>query len=146
MVDGLNSNSLKTKGFKQHWFFGPVLKQSGKYTQVVIASIFINLFALVSAFFVMTVYDRVIPNESIDTLLFLTVGVSIVILFDFLMKTVRGSLTDRAGLHIDEEVSEALFDHLSRNEKLIGTKSVGSIATIENANLSDRFLTSFLIN
>jgi ATP-binding cassette, subfamily C, bacterial LapB len=130
MIKSSNSKSSKVTGFEHHWFFGPVLKQSGKYTQVIVASICINLFALVSAFFVMTVYDRVIPNESLDTLLFLTIGVSIVILFDFLMKTVRGSLTDKAGLHIDEEVSEALFDHLSRNEKLIGTKPVGSIATI----------------
>lgn len=120
----------KAPGYRQHWFFGPVLKQSGKYTQVIVASICINLFALVSAFFVMTVYDRVIPNESLDTLLFLTIGVCVVIIFDFLMKMVRGSLTDKAGMLIDEEVSEVLFDHLSRNEKLIGTKSVGSIATI----------------
>ena len=51
----------------------------------------------------MTVYDRVIPNESLDTLLFLTIGVLVVILFDFLMKMVRGSLTDKAGKYIDRK-------------------------------------------
>jgi len=125
-----SNNKNKFSSFKEHWFWGPVLKQTSKYTQVIIASMCINLFALVSAFFIMTVYDRVIPNESLDTLLFLTIGVAIVILFDFLMKMMRGSMTDKAGLLIDEEVSEDLFDHLSRNEKLIGTKSIGSIATV----------------
>ena len=126
----ISNNKNKFSSFKEHWFWGPVLKQTSKYTQVIIASMCINLFALVSAFFIMTVYDRVIPNESLDTLLFLTIGVAIVILFDFLMKMMRGSMTDKAGLLIDEEVSEDLFDHLSRNEKLIGTKSIGSIATV----------------
>ena len=126
----ISSNKNKLSSYKEHWFWGPVLKQTSKYTQVIIASMCINLFALVSAFFIMTVYDRVIPNESLDTLLFLTIGVAIVILFDFLMKMMRGSMTDKAGLLIDEQVSEDLFDHLSRNEKLIGTKSIGSIATV----------------
>ena len=126
----ISSNKNKFSSYKEHWFWRPVFKQTPKYTQVIIASMCINLFALVSAFFIMTVYDRVIPNESLDTLLFLTIGVAIVILFDFLMKMMRGSMTDKAGLLIDEEVSEDLFDHLSRNEKLIGTKSIGSIATV----------------
>ena len=125
-----SSNKVRNNGLVGHWFFGPVIDQWRVYSQVIIASIFINLFALVSAFFVMTVYDRVIPNESLDTLLFLTIGVSVVILFDFLMKMVRGSLTDKAGKYIDQQVSDQLFEHISRNEKLIGSRPVGSIATV----------------
>ncbi len=123
-------DSKKQKPLKSHWFFGPVLRQSSLYLRVIIASICVNLFALVSAFFVMTVYDKVIPNESMDTLWFLTFGVCIVIVFDFLMKMVRGVLTDKAGLQIDTEVSQTLFNHLCRNEKLIGTRSVGSVASV----------------
>jgi ATP-binding cassette, subfamily C, bacterial LapB len=123
-------DSKKQKPFRDHWFFGPVLRQSSVYMRVIIASICVNLFALVSAFFVMTVYDKVIPNESMDTLWFLTFGVCIVIVFDFLMKMVRGVLTDKAGLEIDTEVSQTLFNHLCRNEKLIGTRSAGSVASV----------------
>ena len=123
-------DSKKQKPLKSHWFFGPVLRQSSLYLRVIIASICVNLFALVSAFFVMTVYDKVIPNESMDTLWFLTFGVCIVIVFDFLMKMVRGVLTDKAGLEIDTEVSQTLFNHLCRNEKLIGTRSAGSVASV----------------
>lgn len=123
-------DSKKQKPLKSHWFFGPVLRQSSLYLRVIIASICVNLFALVSAFFVMTVYDKVIPNESMETLWFLTFGVCIVIVFDFLMKMVRGVLTDKAGLEIDTEVSQTLFNHLCRNEKLIGTRSAGSVASV----------------
>lgn len=119
----------KLKTIDQHWFFGPVLRQKALYTQVIIASICVNLFALVSAFYVMTVYDRVIPNETLPTLYVLTVGVSVVILFDFIMKSVRSAITDRASANIDEDVGETLFDHISRNENFVGGQPTGAIAT-----------------
>ena len=113
----------------EHWFFGPVSRQKGTFIQLIFASITINIFALVSAFYILTVYDRVIPNDSIDSLIYLTAGIAVVIVFDFLMKVVRGIVTDNAGIHIDKEVSATFFDHISRNESLIGQKASGEIAT-----------------
>ena len=114
---------------KEHWLFGPISRQKPKIIQLVIASISINIFALISAFYILTVYDRVIPNETTDSLIYLTAGMVVVIVFDFLMKVVRGILTDTAGIEIDKEVAGSFFEHISRNEKLIGTKSTGSIST-----------------
>jgi ATP-binding cassette subfamily C protein LapB len=76
----------------------------------------------------MTVYDRVIPNNATETLIALTVGVLVVVGFDLIMKVLRGVFTDRAGLAIDQEVAESLFDRLARNEKLLGSSSTGSTA------------------
>ena len=118
------------RGYSEHWFFGPVLRHKSIYLQVILASVFINFFALASAFYIMTVYDRVIPNNATETLIALTVGVLIVVGFDLLMKVLRGVFTDRAGIAIDGEVSSDLFDRLSRNEKLLGTSSTGSTANI----------------
>ena len=44
----------------------------------------LDLFQLVSAFYIMTVYDRVMPNNAIDSLIALTIGVGIVLIFDFI--------------------------------------------------------------
>jgi ATP-binding cassette subfamily C protein LapB len=118
------------RGFSDHWFFGPVLRYKGIYFQVILASVFINSFALASAFYIMTVYDRVIPNNATETLIALTVGVLIVVGFDLVMKVLRGVFTDRAGIAIDGEVSRDLFDRLSRNEKLLASSSTGSTANI----------------
>jgi len=63
------------KMYKDHWFFGPVLKNKKLYIQVMAASVFINVFALFSAFYIMVVYDRVIPNNAIESLIALTVGI-----------------------------------------------------------------------
>ena len=123
----MNSPAYR-QGLADHWFFGPVLRNKSLYIQVVIASVFINSFALVSAFYIMTVYDRVIPNNATETLIALTVAVLVVVGFDLVMKVLRGIFTDRAGLAIDQEVAESLFDRLARNEKLLGASSTGSTA------------------
>lgn len=116
------------RSFADHWFFGPVLRNKNLYLQVIFASVFINMFALASAFYIMTVYDRVIPNNALETLVALTVGVLVVVGFDLVMKILRGIFTDRAGLAIDQEVAESLFDRLARNEKLLGSTSTGATA------------------
>ena len=138
-----NSGIHKKPGMVDHWFFGPVLSQRSMYLQIIVASVCVNLFALVSAFYVMTVYDRVIPNESTDTLVVLTVGVLLVLFFDFLMKTIRGQFIDKAGSAIDIEVAETIFHHVSRNEKLIANQPAGAMAsTIKEFDLLKEFLAS----
>ena len=71
---------------KDHWFWGSIIKNKATYIQITLASIFINIFGLGSAFYIMTVYDRVMPNSAYNTLIALTIGMGIVILFDFIVK------------------------------------------------------------
>ena len=115
--------------YKDHWFFGPVLKNKKLYIQVMVASAFINVFALFSAFYIMVVYDRIIPNNAIESLIALTIGILVIVLFDFLMKVLRGLYTDKASAMVDIEVSDHLFDRISRNEQLM-TQKTGAIAAI----------------
>ena len=105
--------------YKDHWFFGPILKNKKLYIQVMAASAFINVFALFSAFYIMVVYDRVIPNNAIESLMALTVGILVIVVFDFSMKVLRGLYTDKASAMVDIDVSENLFDRISRNEELM---------------------------
>jgi len=114
---------------KDHWFWGPVLKNKKLYIQVMAASVFINRFALFSAFYIMVVYDRVIPNNAIESLIALTVGILVIVMFDFLMKVLRGLYTDKASAMVDIEVSDNLFDRISRNEQLIN-QPAGAISAV----------------
>ncbi len=68
----------KTTKIKDHWFWGTALQNKGIYVQVAMASILINIFALMSAFYIMTVYDRVLPNNAMESLLALTIGIAFV--------------------------------------------------------------------
>ncbi len=111
-----------------HWFWDVIFKSWPIYIEVLIASLLINLFALASPLFVMNVYDRVVPNHALETLWVLAIGVTIVYLFDFLMKSLRGYFIDAAGKRSDIILSATIF------EKVLGIKmesrppSVGAFA------------------
>ena len=128
---------------KPHWFWGAVLKRKSDYLQIILASVFINVFALASSFYIMTVYDRVIPNDALETLIALTIGVSAVIIFDLIMKTLRGLFIDRAGKHIDLVFGKDLFERLSRDYSVTNKNQIGTIAaTIKEFDTLKDFISS----
>lgn len=110
--------------------------------QVILASVFINVFALVSAFYISIVYDRVIPNNAVETLIALTIGMLIVVVFDFVIKALRGIYTDHAGTLIDLEVSEALFERISRNEELMARKTGATASVVREFDTLKEFIAS----
>ncbi len=124
--DNRASESLTPK--VKHWFWDVIYKSWPIYTEVLVASLLINLFALASPLFVMNVYDRVVPNHAIETLWVLAIGIVIVYLFDFIMKGLRGYFIDVAGKRADIILSASIF------EKALGIKmesrppSVGAFA------------------
>ena len=117
------------RSLKEHWFYGPVFKAKSIYFQVILASILINIFALASSLYIMTVYDRVIPNNATESLIALTTIIVVVVLFDFVMKIIRGNFVDRASLRIDREVSTELFDKISRHDTTLGRQATGALAS-----------------
>ena len=97
---------------KDHWFWGSIIDNKGTYSQIILATIFINLFGLASAFYIMTVYDRVMPNSAYSTLIALTIGMGIVILFDFIIKLLRAHFIDTAGSNMETKINDSLLKRL----------------------------------
>jgi len=94
------------------WFWGALYKHWWSYAQVGLAAIFINMFALVSPIFTMTIYDRVVPNNAVDTLWVLASGVTVVIIFDLILKTLRAYFIDSAGKKADVTIACRIFDQV----------------------------------
>ena len=92
-----------------HWFWSTIMRQWPIYGEVALAAILINVFALASPLFVMNVYDRVVPNNAVETLWVLAVGVLIVFGFDFLLKILRGYFVDSAGRIADIKLAGRIF-------------------------------------
>lgn len=92
-----------------HWFWSTLLESRGIYRDVLIASILINLFAIASPLFTMNVYDKIVPNLAFDSLWVLAIGVSIIFLFDFLMRQLRSYFIDIAGKKSDVLLSAKIF-------------------------------------
>ena len=94
---------------KEHWLWKKIKNTSSIYRDVIIASVMVNVFALVSPLFVMNIYDKVVPNLAFESLWVLAIGAGIAYIFDFILKQLRGYLIDVAGKKIDIEVSSKLF-------------------------------------
>jgi ATP-binding cassette, subfamily C, bacterial LapB len=94
------------------WLTKPMLAHKATYTKVALAAIMVNLLGIAASMFTMTVYDRVIPNNAIASLVALTIGLGIVLVFDFILRTLRGYFVDIAGADIDHDIGEAVFQRI----------------------------------
>lgn len=131
----------------QHWLYGPLRNNAKIYGQTVMAAFVVNLLGLVSSFFVMTVYDRVVPNQAIESLIALTIGVAIAHIFDFTLKSLRGYFIDIAGQRLDASVGATVFDNLMAMRLESRRGATGALAGLvrEFENLRDFFSSATLV-
>src|SRR5207237_3571462 len=87
----------------------PMRANRSIYWKVALAAVFINIFGLLTSLFTMTVYDRVVPNNATSSLVALTIGFAIVVIFDFVLKLLRAYFVDHAGAQIDRDIGDAAF-------------------------------------
>ena len=92
------------------WFWDVLRYYAPIYRHVALASVVINLIAVASPLFVMNVYDRVVPNNAIETLWVLATGILIIYLFNFLLSSLRTHFVDVAGRNADIVMSSALME------------------------------------
>ena len=112
-----------------HWLWGTLKRSKKIYFDVVIASFIINLFVLASPLFTMNVYDRVVPNNAVETLWVLALGVSVVYGIDLFLKFVRSYFLEIAGKKSDIIMSSILFERVMDMKFSNKPKSVGSFAS-----------------
>ncbi len=128
---------------KDNWFWKSVFENKKIYYQIILASIFINFFAVASAFYIMTVYDKVVPNNAYSSLIALTIGMVAVHIFDFIMKMLRGYFTDIAGQKLDDVVAVKLYDKISSHDSsILGKSNSNIISSIREFETFRDFFTS----
>ncbi len=114
----------------QKWFWDPISKFWTDYSQVILCSFFINILALAVPLFTMNVYDRVVINFAQATLVVLTIGVALALVFDFLFKTLRTYILERIAVQTSSQYDYDLM------ERLINIKDVDmGLSSGEKANL-----------
>lgn len=94
----------------KRWFWDVLRYYAPIYRHVALASVVINLIAVISPLFTMNVYDRVVPNAAMETLWVLSVGIVIVYLFNFLLTSLRTHFVDVAGRNADIVLSSLLVE------------------------------------
>jgi ATP-binding cassette subfamily C protein LapB len=114
----------------RHWFWGPFLDNADIYRNILISAVLINLFGLTSSIFVMTFYNRVIPNGAIETGWVLSIGALTVFLFDFILRTLRGYFIDFAGRRVDVIAARRIYDQLLNMKLASRPASSGAFASM----------------
>jgi len=121
-----NSRTLQLK--QKHWFWSTIKLSSRIYSDVLWASLLINLFVLATPLFTMNVYDRVIPNNAQETLMVFTIGIVLVYILDFFLKFTRAYMLEVAGKKSDIIMSSIIFEKVVDLKMAAHPDSVGSFA------------------
>jgi len=136
-----NSRTLHLR--QKHWFWSTLKLSLPIYKDVLYASLLINLFVLASPLFTMNVYDRVVPNNAIETLWVFAIGVSTIYIIDTFLKFTRTYLLESAAKKSDIIMSSIVFEKVLDLKMAHHPASVGSFAS----NLKDfDSIRSFLTN
>ena len=85
-------------------------------TELVVASLFVNMLALASPLFVMQVLNRYVSNGVDSTLMTLVVGVLIAVVMEFALRQARMRVAHSVSAVPDEEASVSCFGILTRGK------------------------------
>ncbi|MDE2337488.1 MAG: type I secretion system permease/ATPase, partial [Alphaproteobacteria bacterium] len=125
------------------WFWSVLWRYKGIYREVALAALFINLLALSTPLFAMNVYDRVVPNAAFSSLWVLATGISIVFLFDFILRNLRAHFVDTAGRKADNAISARIFERMLGMKMAARPPSVGvHVANLREFETLRDFFTS----
>lgn len=112
----------------RHWFWSAMIQNRALYRDAMVASVLVNMFALAMPLFTLNVYDRVLPNNAVETLWALAVGIILVVVFNLILSSARAYVLDTASKKVDVRLSaqimERVLDIRMENRPL----SVGSFA------------------
>jgi len=95
-----------------HWFWSTLNAFRSNYLHIALAALLINILALAFPLFVMNVYDRVLPNGAVPSLVALSIGILISFAFDLVLRLVRGRMIDLTSKQVDVTLSARLFQQL----------------------------------
>jgi subfamily B ATP-binding cassette protein HlyB/CyaB len=98
--------------FDVTWFLGAVHKYRGLLGEVLVASFFLQLFALISPVFFQVVIDKVLVHRSMSTLDVLVIGLIAIGVFETVLGILRTYVFSHTTNRIDVELGARLFRHL----------------------------------
>lgn len=129
------------------WLAEPMLRNRAVFIRVALAATMVNLFAYAISLFTLLVYDRVLPNLAFDTLTALSIGIGIILLFDFVLRILRAYFIDIAGADMDRDIGAQFFDKIVNIRLASRRGSTGQLAGLirELETIRDFFASATLI-
>lgn len=100
--------------FDFSWFIPAIVKYRRMLGEVLLISLALQLFALVSPLFFQVVMDKVLVHKGWTTLDVLVIGLLIVVVFESILTGLRSYVFSHTTSRIDVELGARLFRHLVR--------------------------------
>ena len=113
---------------ERHWFWAAIMENRRLYRDALIAALLINIFAMAMPLFTMNVYDRVVPNNAVETLWVLAIGITLVVIFNMILSTARSHVVDSASKRVDVRLSAQIMERVLDLRMEGRPVSVGSFA------------------
>lgn len=101
-----------TFGFR--WFIPSLWRYRAALAHVLLASLFVQLFGLVTPLFFQIIIDKVLVHKGLDTLIVIVVGLAAIGIFDVTLQYLRSYALSHTTSRIDVELGSRVFDHLLR--------------------------------
>ena len=133
-----------TRRFDITWFLQAMHKYRRLLSEVIVASFFLQVFALITPLFFQVVIDKVLVHRGLETLEVLVIGLVVVSLFESVLTALRTYVFSHTTSRIDVELGARLFRHLTAlplayfEARRVGD-SVARVRELENIR---NFLTS----
>jgi ATP-binding cassette, subfamily B, bacterial HlyB/CyaB len=108
----LGGPGIDPSAFSLRWFLPSIWRYRKPLTHVVVASFFVQAFALVTPLFFQVVIDKVLSHKGYDTLFVLVGGLAAIGIFDVVLQYLRSYTLSHTTNRIDVELGQRLFSHL----------------------------------
>lgn len=131
------------RSFGLGWFLPSLWRYRKPLAHVLLASLFVQIFALVTPLFFQVVVDKVLTHKGYSTLFVLVAGIAIIGLFDVVLQYLRSYALSHTTNRIDVELGQKLFGHLLRLPLgYFETRSAGqTVARVRELETIRNFLT-----
>ncbi len=101
-----------TGKFDVSWFIPAIVKHKKLLGEVLLASFFIQLFALITPLFFQVIIDKVLVHRGLTTLDVLAIGLLVISVFDVVLNGLRTYLFSHTTNRVDVTLGSSLFRHL----------------------------------
>lgn len=132
-----------TGKFDISWFIPAIIKHKKLLTEVLVASFFIQLFALITPLFFQVIIDKVLVHRGLTTLDVLAIGLLAISVFDVILNGLRTYLLSHTTNRVDVTLGASLFKHLvSLPINYFQTRQVGTtVARVRELETIRNFIT-----
>jgi ATP-binding cassette, subfamily B, bacterial HlyB/CyaB len=110
----LGGAGVDPENFGFQWFWPSIWRYRKPIAHVLLASLVVQIFALITPLFFQVVIDKVLAHRSYSTLFVIVIGLALIGFFDVALQYLRSYALNHTTNRIDVELGQRLFAHLMR--------------------------------